>query len=102
MQERPGLIVAAFSRSAVARAVTDTAFALTIAPVASVLQFRPILPSVRFEPRSDVHAIAVKIVAVDDQVIQVQPDPKYDPSVCGQIMVDLSYGLLEPVGLIVV
>ena len=43
-------MLAAFSRSAVARPVADVAFALTIAPFVSVLQFRLILP--RFQKSS--------------------------------------------------
>ena len=49
----------------------------------------------RLQPRRDVHAIAVEIVAIDDQVAEVQADAEHDGGVLGLVPVGLGHGLLE-------
>ena len=47
------------------------------------------------QPRRHVDAIAVEVVAVDDQVAQVQADAEHNGSILGLILVGLGHGLLE-------
>ena len=49
----------------------------------------------RFQPCRDVHAIAIEIIAIDDQVAEMQPDPKHDGGVFGLILIGVSHRLLE-------
>ncbi len=54
----------------------------------------------RFQPRRHVHAIAIEIVAIDDQVAEVQSDPEHDGGVLGGgvlglIPIGLGHRLLE-------
>ena len=49
----------------------------------------------RLQPRGDVHAIAVEIVAVDDQVAEVQADAEHDGGVLGLIPIGFGHRLLE-------
>ena len=49
----------------------------------------------RLQPRRDVHAVAIEIVAIDDQVAEVQADPEHDGGVLGLVPVGLGHGLLE-------
>ena len=51
--------------------------------------------SFRFQPRGDVHAIAVKIVTIDDQVAQVQAHAEHKRSVGRLVAVGLGHGLLK-------
>src|SRR5262245_52277402 len=44
---------------------------------------------------SDVHAISVKVVAIDDQVAQVQAHAEHERSIRRSIAVGLGHGLLE-------
>jgi hypothetical protein len=37
----------------------------------------------RFQARRDIHAVAEDVVAVDDDVTEVDPDPEPDPAVLG-------------------
>ena len=48
-----------------------------------------------FQPRGDVHAIAIKIVAVDDQVAEVQADAEDDGGVRRLIPIGFGHCLLE-------
>ncbi len=49
----------------------------------------------RLQPGRHVHAIAVEIVAVDDQVAEVQADPEHDGGVLGLVAIGVGHGLLE-------
>ena len=49
----------------------------------------------RLQPGRDVHAVAVEIVAIDDQVAEMQADPEHDGGVLGLVPVGLGHGLLE-------
>ena len=51
--------------------------------------------SFRLKAGGDVHAIAVKIVTIDDQVAQVQAHAEHKRSVCRLVAVGLGHGLLE-------
>ena len=49
----------------------------------------------RFQPRRNIHAIAIEIVAIDDQVAEMQADAEYDGRVLGLVPVGFDHGLLE-------
>jgi hypothetical protein len=51
--------------------------------------------SLRFEAGGDVHAIAVEIVTIHDQVAQVQAHAEHKRSVSRLVTVSLGYGLLK-------
>jgi hypothetical protein len=46
-------------------------------------------------PGRHVNAIAIQIVAIDDQVAEVQTDPEHDGSIVWLVPVGLGHGLLE-------
>ena len=48
-----------------------------------------------FEARRHVHAIAVEILAIDDQVAEVQANAEHDGGIHGLVSVGLGHGLLE-------
>ena len=48
-----------------------------------------------FQPRGNVDAVAVEIVAIDDQVAQVQAHAEHKRSVCRLVAVGLGHGLLK-------
>ena len=47
------------------------------------------------KPRRHVHAVAIEVVAIDDQVAQVQAHPEHKRSVLRLVAVGLGHGLLE-------
>ncbi len=49
----------------------------------------------RLQARGYIHAIAIEIVAIHDQVAEMQADPKHDGGVVGLTLVGLGHGLLE-------
>jgi hypothetical protein len=51
--------------------------------------------SFRLQARRYVDAVAIKVVAVDDQVAQVQADPEHNAHVLGLVAIGLGHGLLE-------
>jgi len=51
--------------------------------------------SLGFEARRYVHALAVKVIAIDDQIAKVQADPEHDARVFRLVAVGFSHGLLE-------
>ena len=50
----------------------------------------------RLQPGGDVHAIAVEVIAIDDQVAQVQAHAEHEAQLsAGMLAVGLGHGLLE-------
>jgi hypothetical protein len=50
------------------------------------------------EPDRDVHAIAVQLVVVDDEVAEVQADAEHDGAVRRLTAIDVEHRLLDPDG----
>jgi hypothetical protein len=51
--------------------------------------------SLALQASGDVHTIAIEVVALDDQVAQMQADAKHDPGLFGLLPVGLGHGLLK-------
>ena len=48
-----------------------------------------------FQPRSNVHAVAVEVGTIDDQVAKVEADAEDDSDIFGVAMIGLGHSLLE-------
>jgi hypothetical protein len=49
----------------------------------------------RLQPRGDVHAVAIEVVAVNDQVSNMQADPEHYGGVLGLLTIGLQHKLLK-------
>lgn len=49
----------------------------------------------RLQPRGDVHTITIEIVAIDDQVAEVQAESEHNGCLLGFVPVGLDHSLLE-------
>ena len=47
------------------------------------------------EPRSDVHAVTVEVVTVDDQIAEMQAEAEHDPFGFRTFLVGVGHSLLE-------
>ncbi|SEP24164.1 hypothetical protein SAMN02990966_04634 [Rhodospirillales bacterium URHD0017] len=48
-----------------------------------------------FQPRRHVDTVAIKVVAIDNEVSEVQPHTEHKCSICNCVAVGLGHGLLE-------